>query len=64
MTDKLTGNILEILFLAWTTTRSLVGNMGLGVNSEISYCCVKYNNEYYYLAENLITSNFKEELFK
>tara|TARA_B100000768_G_C11284691_1_gene381461 strand:+ start:779 stop:3658 length:2880 start_codon:yes stop_codon:yes gene_type:complete len=64
--DKLTDTVLKnYYFLAWTTTPwSLVGNMGLGVNSEINYCCIKFKDEYYYLAENLVVNNFKEGTFE
>lgn len=64
--DKKTGNIIKNnYFLAWTTTPwSLVGNMGLGVNPFIKYSCVKYKDEYYYLADNLISSNFKEGTYE
>ena len=65
LVDKKTGDIIKNnFFLAWTTTPwSLVGNMGLGVNPLINYSCIKYKDEYYYLADNF-TSNFKEGTYE
>ena len=61
--DKM-NNIIEKTFLiAWTTTPwSLVGNMGLGVNKDIIYCMVSYNDNFYWVAQNLIDSNFNEKV--
>ncbi len=42
-------------FLAWTTTPwTLPSNVALTVHPEVDYVKVKYNDEYYYLAEKLV----------
>ena len=38
--------------------------MGLGINNKINYCCIKYNENYYYLAEKLIEDNFKKDSYE
>ncbi len=39
--------------IAWTTTPwTLPSNVGLTVNPNVTYVKVKYNDEFYYLAEN------------
>ena len=59
---KQNNEILEnTYFLVWTTTPwSLVGNMGLGVNLNLNYFLIKFKEEKYFIAENLVESNFKE----
>lgn len=48
-------------FLAWTTTPwTLISNVALAVHPDEDYVKVKYNNEYYILAEKRLTYVFPE----
>ena len=52
----------DAYFIAWTTTPwTLPSNVGLTVNPNVTYVKVKYNDEFYYLAENLATKVLGED---
>uniref|UniRef100_A0A7C3MKW9 Isoleucine--tRNA ligase n=1 Tax=Dictyoglomus thermophilum TaxID=14 RepID=A0A7C3MKW9_DICTH len=51
----------DTYFLAWTTTPwTLISNIALAVHPDEDYVKVKYNNEYYILAEKRLTYVFPE----
>lgn len=48
-------------FLAWTTTPwTIPGNVALAVDEKANYVLVENNNEFYYLAKNLVEKVFKD----
>lgn len=53
----------DTYFLAWTTTPwTLPSNLALMVGPEIDYVLVKSGGKKYYLAENRVKANFKEDV--
>ncbi|NHJ46728.1 MAG: isoleucine--tRNA ligase [Asgard group archaeon] len=53
---------VDTFFLAWTTTPwTLISNVGLAVGKNIKYVKIKLEDEYYYLAKELLSATFPDE---